>query len=337
MPLSLFRSLRQPGLDWIQVEVTTWCGGACIYCPRTVYQESWRSRHLSLDTFRRLLPALAQARLVHLQGWGEPLLHPHFFEMAALAKQAGARVSTTTNGMLLDEGMPTALVESGLEVVAFSLAGLGETNDHYRPGTSFGRVVAAIDALHQAKNRLGRSRPEIHLAYMLLRGGLKDLPRLPQTLGGLGISQVVISTLDFVASRELAGEALGLGSEGEQKELARRLVEVASAGEHYGMKIHHPYNRPRPPGGGCRENAARALVVGADGMASPCVFANLAPSGVTYRHQGQERPYRRLAFGNLNDRPLKDIWEDPGYSAWRRALWRRELTPPCQGCPKALI
>ena len=102
MPWRWLNPLLRPRLDWIQVEVTSYCNAACVYCPHTVYQGHWASRHLPLTTFAKLLPALARARLVYLQGWGEPLLHPDFFNMVALAKQAGCRVGTTTNGMLLD-------------------------------------------------------------------------------------------------------------------------------------------------------------------------------------------------------------------------------------------
>ena len=83
--LSLFRQT----FDWIQVEVTSHCNALCIYCPRTVFKESWEDRHLSLETFKRLKPVLSRTDLVHLQGWGEPLLNPSFFDMAALARAHG--------------------------------------------------------------------------------------------------------------------------------------------------------------------------------------------------------------------------------------------------------
>jgi sulfatase maturation enzyme AslB (radical SAM superfamily) len=193
--------LLLPSLDWIQVEVSSYCNVACVYCPRTVYRDVWLNRYLPSETFKRLLPAFAKTRLVFLQGWGEPFFHPDFLAMAVMAKEAGCRVGTTNNGMLLNPEMARKLVECGMDVVAFSLAGVDEKNDVVRRETSMGKVLDATRTLHQAKERLGSTQPAIHIAYMLLRSRIRDVENLPLSLRGLGISQVVISPLDFALQR----------------------------------------------------------------------------------------------------------------------------------------
>ncbi len=65
---------------WIQIEVTTRCNCACVYCPRTVYREELHDRHLPSATFKRWLPTFVGAELIFLQGWDEPLIHPCFPE-----------------------------------------------------------------------------------------------------------------------------------------------------------------------------------------------------------------------------------------------------------------
>ena len=89
---SLLAGLFSRNLDWLQVAVTSHCNASCAYCPHTIYRRQWQSRHLSLTTFQRLLPDLQRVRLVYLQGWGEPFLHPDFFTLVSLAKQAGCQV-----------------------------------------------------------------------------------------------------------------------------------------------------------------------------------------------------------------------------------------------------
>lgn len=63
---------------------------------------------------------------MHLQGWGEPFLHPRFMDFAALARKAGCRVSTTTCGLRMDETLAGQIVGSGIDIVAFSLVGTDE-------------------------------------------------------------------------------------------------------------------------------------------------------------------------------------------------------------------
>lgn len=115
------RLIHSPTWDWIQVEVTTRCNALCSYCPRTLYGRSWPQRDLPIDIYQRLAPDLFRASHVHLQGWGEPLLHPQLFQMAQLARNAGCQVGTTTNGTLLDPDMAQRLVDTGFNIVAFSI------------------------------------------------------------------------------------------------------------------------------------------------------------------------------------------------------------------------
>ena len=329
-----FSSWLTPKKDWIQVEVTSFCNAACIYCPRTVYQHRWPNRHLSLATFAKLLPSLARTRLVYLQGWGEPFLHPDFFRLVARAKQAGCRVGTTTNGMLLDSEVIRRLIESGIDLVAFSLAGTDEKNDAVRRGTSLKKVLAAIQALGRAKEELGSATPAIHLAYMLLRSGLMDLEKLPVILQGMGVSQIVVSTLDFVPSKELEGEVLRPADAGEYDDIRSRLEELVQLGKKCGFTIHYQLQRPGSRRPTCTENVQQALVVSADGLVSPCVFTNLPVSGASYFKEGREHPYRQLFFGNVNERPLGDIWTRKAYESFRRSFNDGKLAPPCRECAK---
>ena len=69
--------IGSPELDWVQVEVTTHCNSACVYCPRDRLALHWENTHMSLETFSKLMPFLNYTQLIYLQGWGEPLLNPH--------------------------------------------------------------------------------------------------------------------------------------------------------------------------------------------------------------------------------------------------------------------
>jgi MoaA/NifB/PqqE/SkfB family radical SAM enzyme len=319
---------------WLQVEVTTYCQAACLYCPHTVYRDRWESRHLDLAIFKRLLPELHRVHLVYLQGWGEPFLHPDFFTLVSLAKRAGCQVGTTTNGMLLDVDLLSRLVDQEVNVVAFSLAGVGESNDAVRRGTRFALVLEALRQLQDLKMRKGAVLPKVHVAYMLLRSGLVDLPRLPSALAGLGVSQVVVSTLDFVAAPELARESLRLGPPEEYRDLLARLADLAAQGRRLGLEVFHhlpPLGRGRPQ---CPENIHRSLCVAADGQVAPCVYLNLKVPGGTMMTSLGERRHFRLTFGSLAEKTLPQIWRTPGYRRWRQEVLYGNLPFSCQGCLK---
>ena len=70
-----------PALDWIQIEITSYCNADCIYCPHTAYRKSWQNRYLPLKSFQNLIPALPKSNLIYLQGWGEPFIHPDFMDI----------------------------------------------------------------------------------------------------------------------------------------------------------------------------------------------------------------------------------------------------------------
>jgi MoaA/NifB/PqqE/SkfB family radical SAM enzyme len=335
LPFLRLASLLMARLDWIQVEVTSHCNAACLYCPHTVYREQWAGRHMSLATFRQLLPAFAKSSLVYLQGWGEPFLNPDIFDLIALAKQASCQVGTTTNGMLLDADKIIKLVESGLDLVAFSLAGTDEENDASRRGTSLQKVLEVMAGLKQAKEKLGRSKPAIHVAYLLLRSGLANLVKLPLILQGLGVSQVVVSLLNFVPRQDLEAENVRPETAEEYHELKARLDEVTQLAEPFGMRVHYHLKAPGERQLLCPENVQRALFVGADGSIAPCVFTNLPLAApVTYVFQGQELPYRRLTFGNLQDLSLPAIWRQRPYANFRRAFFTGRPPAPCQACAR---
>ncbi|MCX5890762.1 MAG: radical SAM/SPASM domain-containing protein [Deltaproteobacteria bacterium] len=334
MPWPFLTSICLPRWDWLQVEVTSFCNASCVYCPHSVYQGHWASRHMSLATFAQLLQSLGRTRLVHLQGWGEPLLNPDFFNMVAMAKQAGCQVGTTTNGMLLDFENLVRLVGSGIDFVAFSLAGTDEKNDVFRRGTSLKRVLENIQTLRRVKEKMGASGPEIHIAYLVLRSGMADLARLPKVIQGFGVKQVVISTLDFVPQRELEGETVKPDNTQEYEDFIAHLKEIAEMGRSYGLNVHHQLKEGSERRLICPENVQRALFVGADGSVSPCAFANLPVSQAIYVAKGAERPYLRLILGNLHELPLSAIWRQKAYANFRRSFFTGKLISLCQSCLK---
>ncbi|MEJ2169130.1 MAG: SPASM domain-containing protein [Desulfobacterales bacterium] len=282
------------------------------------YRKNWQNRHLPLDVFKRLIPAFARTDLVYLQGWGEPFLHPDFFAMLQLAKKAGCR-----------------LVGEGLDVIGFSLAGIDDKNDVIRKGTSIQKTLACMDAFQRAKIKYGAENPRLHIAYMLLRGSLPDLERLPEFLANTGADQTVISSLSLAVSWDLDDESGLVSASDDFAELKQRLLEVKDAAAKRGAEVHFHIVAPQAADFKCSENVARAVVVGSDGRISPCVFTNMPAREDNYFcFRGQKQGQQNLSFGNIQTEGLNIIWHRKGYKEFVHAHNRGWVPAGCRNCCK---
>jgi MoaA/NifB/PqqE/SkfB family radical SAM enzyme len=331
---SWWEALRSPDFDWIQIEVTTHCNSGCRYCPHTVLADRWQSQHLPLTVFSKILPAMANTALVYLQGWGEPLMNPDFFEFVRLAKSRGSRVGTSSNGTLVDAETVNRMIDHNLDILTLSLAGTGPGNDTNRQGAPLSRVLAALKLIADCRNRLGSEHPELHIAYLLLKSNRGELRHLPDLLRDCSVSEVVISTLDFIPAPELASEAILPKSEVEFEGLRADLNQTASALAQSGIGCRYYLAHPVHQRQHCTENVQRSLFVTAAGEVAPCVFCGLPVNSDTDDDNGEGSSHSRLTFGSTGNASLRQIWECREYVDFRRSFATGLLHENCRYCPK---
>lgn len=311
--------------DCVQVEVSTRCIGRCDYCPHTTARDSWCERDMDFDTFVRLSPVLQKSARLHLQGWGEPMLNPRFFEMAALGRQAGCAVSTTTSGLLIDKESALKIVETGLDIVAFSLAGTDPQTNSCRKGIDFERVCQAVSLLQATRQSLGSTYPEIHIAYLMLASRMEAVRGLPALMHELGVQTAVISTLDYVPTEAMQKESFTLQETAKLAAALKILEQTEHEAKRFGLNLHWNLPNPKTSGRSCLENINRSFFVAADGTVSPCVYLN--PPG------GANDPKRRT-FGNIIEQNPLNIWNSEAFRTFRRNLADGQPDPVCFSCIK---
>lgn len=82
----------------IYIEITNSCNFACSFCFKTERP----TRFISPEEFAVVLEAIhPYTNYIYLHVLGEPLLHPRFEELLALAQKTDMQVNITTNGGLL--------------------------------------------------------------------------------------------------------------------------------------------------------------------------------------------------------------------------------------------
>jgi len=107
-----------------QIEVTSRCSTGCVFCPHDALSAKWVEGDITFGTYREyIVPHLDLFGLIYLQGWGEPMLHPHLWDMLAIAQQKGCRTGFTTNGNRLQDEQNKKLVDTGVDLISISFAG----------------------------------------------------------------------------------------------------------------------------------------------------------------------------------------------------------------------
>jgi MoaA/NifB/PqqE/SkfB family radical SAM enzyme len=261
-------------LDALQVEVTSRCSRRCAVCPRSALADRWVDGDLSSDLWRRLLPDLPMAEHVHLQGWGEPLLHPELRSMAADAAAAGCRVGITTNGDLLRAAMDW-IVTVPLDVVAVSVAGGDGTNVRLRDGVATGDLLQTLAEL--ARRRTSAHRPRLHLSYLLTRENAGELETVVERAAGVGVDAILVNHLDVAPTAELRALA-AYGEDGVRPEVRDALRGATAVARRRGVDLRAPVTDPQDMLV-CDLDPRRILSVGWDGRVAPCVALNLPVEG----------------------------------------------------------
>ncbi len=150
----------------IYLEITNVCNRACAFCPGTKREK----RFLSEDEFTLLAKKLRpHTDYLYLHVMGEPLLHPHFRSLLAIAASLGFRVIITTNGTLLRERTEDILNADCVHKVHISLHGFeandgGDIKDYVNSCAQFGleAVKRGILVNYRLWNLDGASTQGLH-------------------------------------------------------------------------------------------------------------------------------------------------------------------------------
>ncbi len=316
-----------------QIELTTRCPLACRMCIRRG-PDPWHSRDMSVAEFETLAGQFAAVETVVLQGWGEPLLHPALVEVVRLAKRArrssldprqapaGApSVGFVTSGKGLDRPYAAALAGAGLDFIGFSLAGVSPaTHAAIRVHSELDEVVSAAEHVAAARGRAGRA-PRVHVAYLMLKDNLAELPGLPALARRMGADEIVLTNLVHVVDEWQDGQKVFGGEARSAYEAI--LSETERRARDLGLSLRRASLAPAPTPV-CEEDPLRNLYVGVEGDVSPCVY--LGPpvaQEFTRRFGGREHRMRGLRLGNAFREPIPAIRDGPAYGAFCAPFVRR--------------
>ncbi|MBW1669547.1 MAG: radical SAM protein [Deltaproteobacteria bacterium] len=323
----LRRSKDHISLDWIQIEVTSLCEASCLYCPHTAYRKQWLHGSMSLDTFQTIAAEFHMAKLIYLQGWGEPFSNENLFQMIEIAKRSGRKVGLTTNGMALDSETLDHLIDLRLDILAVSLAGTTPAiHNRLRARTDFNQITDSLFLLKKKKTTKNSRLPQLHLAYIMLRSNFGDLAEIIPYARKVGSENIVCSNLAFLPESDLQKEAIFL-DQSNRKYYEDILNAVKASSVKNNVNFHSAGSSLEKPLPICPENILRSCYISHDGFVSSCVFTNIPLSN---RLESDEAKGKRLSFperityGNIGRQPLSEIWYSAAYESFRKTFEERQ-------------
>jgi len=290
-----------------------------------------RPAFMPFQNFIGLLEQFPHLRELHLQGLGEPMMHPQFFDMVAYAAHKRITVSTNSNLTLISEARAERCITSGLNALHISFDGATPAiYEDIRVGARFERVAENIHKVYRAKVRLGSESPSLRLVVVAMRRNLSELPELVRLAHRWSIPSVFVQHVgqEFEESAVPPGykpmqafirhETL---SE-EDPQLVDRYFEAARVvAAELAIELRLPRVQPRRSPIAVDRHACgwpwNGSYVTYQGYAIPCCMI-ATPD--------------RLHMGNMVEHGVEQVWNGDRYQAFRKRLDSDDPPVMCRSC-----
>ena len=320
---------------FLQVEPVGQCNLRCRMCAIPFREDGppfGPPAFMDFEVFTNLLDQFPDLEELQLQGLGEPMMHPRFFDMVEHAVARGVKVGTNTNATLMNARRAERCVTSGLQDIHVSIDGASsETYERIRLGARLDRVLGNVEGLVETRRRLGSATPRIRMVVVAMRMNLAEFPDLVRLAHRVGVDSVFVqhlchdygeSTLpekyrpmhDFVSVETLQAEA--------PRRVEQTFADARRVAEELGVDLRLPRTTPRlhEPGTPGRERCSwpwRGAYVSYQGLAMPCCMVSTPD---------------RIHFGSMADEGVEAVWDGEGYHAFREALSGESPPEVCRSC-----
>ncbi len=317
---------RRPDARKLYLEPTTGCNLHCRTCIRNVWGDP--EAKMSMETFRRILealPGLPQLNRVVFTGFGEPLSHPHIFDMIRAVRERDLAVTVGSNGLMLTMDKARELVRLGVDRLVVSIDGVKpETYADVR-GAILSQVLGNIRHLNEAKRELNSLFPALGIEFVVLKSNLNELAGLTELAVHLKAARVLVSNV-LPYTEDMRDQIL-YGYEPRPPFQARGWPVTADAWVMWGTlelpRMHWGADRR------CRFIQDKSIVVGWDGGVAPCYA--LSHNYSYFAIDGCKKQVSRYVLGNVAEQALAEIWMSENYTRFRGEV-RAFHFPSCPNC-----
>jgi radical SAM protein with 4Fe4S-binding SPASM domain len=304
------------------LELTYRCNLACPYC----YVGSDRNKQeLTFEDWKAVINQIPFYSILTLVG-GEPLLRKDFIEVLAYAsKQVWGKVHVVSNGILINDEIIDAFIKYKLLLLSVSLDGFGENHDKNRGKNGiFDKIISNLENLKSKKKS-----QMIDIKTIVLENNLDDLVKLYKLCCEMKFNFFSISFLrnnNWKQNSQLQNSFIPEFAQNypiqpyfDMEHFKEVYKEIESLSKKSNVKIRFSpkFEYLQNPLDGIEKFFNLPPNTQIQNIYKPCLYPYnnmmINPAGDVY-------PCLSMKIGNVKEKSLKDLFNDPKYCCFRKNL-----------------
>jgi MoaA/NifB/PqqE/SkfB family radical SAM enzyme len=303
----------------LEIEHTTVCNKRCIHCEHTHWKE--KAETVNLEQIKSIVEQFPKLKWINLTGEGDNFLNPDYMNFIEYLREKKISVNFVDEFDFIESEKAKRLVELGVNCIWISMDGATkETYEKIKVGCNFEKAVHNIRVLQETKKKMGSPLPTLCFRFIVSNQNYLEMPRMVELIhsfGDLGEG----SRLEFtglLTFKEI--EHLKLSSMPEEiiEETKRKAKELSVP-----ISFSHLKKEELPSINKCSAWTEPYIMMG--GYVLPCCAILMS----------NRRDFlRKNAFGNIFEKPFKEIWNSERYRKFRAQVLKKDGQVPllCAGC-----
>ena len=190
---------RELSLYSAHFQLTGRCNLSCVFCGQSKGMLASEACEMPIELWLKLAAEIKtmSARTPELMLWGgEPLLYPHFDELAAELHKQGIKLGIVTNATLLHEHIDS--VAENIDTIHVSVDGSREGHDAMRGIGVFDKLSANLKLLN------GKRKGKLIFLTTVSDLNVTGISQRPFELAELGCDEIVLQPLMYLTEKEIS-------------------------------------------------------------------------------------------------------------------------------------
>lgn len=303
-------------------ELTYRCNLQCTYC----YVGNERNKQeLTTDEWKKVVDQIPFYSIVTLVG-GEPLIRKDFIEILKYtSKKVWNKVHVVSNGILINDEIIKAFIRYKLLLLSVSLDGWGEKHDKNRGKDGiFDKITSNLDNLKSQKpNQM------VDIKTIVLENNLDDLVKLYKYCDKMGFEFLSISFLrnnnwkqNSVLQESFIPEfnqnyPIKLYFDMEHFKEVYKEIESLSKNSKVKLRFSPKFEYLDNPLEGIEKFFQTPEDKPVSDIYKPCTYPY---NNMMINPEGYIYPCLSMKIGNVKDKPIKELFNDPKYCCFRKNL-----------------